>query len=163
MSRKEKETDVLLRNIASLRSRTPFCKHKPLCGSNSNHHFQYETAFVCNVRALVRPSWHTLTSFEFVYLFNFPGKFLATNFMKLATIFQSLGAKWHLEKKVNFVPWMVCWRFNILYPKLKSGILWILETKGVIFRYCNYVPRYPKRFSGGYLNVGDYIKVKSSD
>ena len=30
---------------------------------------------------------------------------LVTNFLVLATTLKYLGAKWLLEKKVNFVPW----------------------------------------------------------
>ena len=39
-------------------------------------------------------------------------------------------------------------------------MLTVLQIKGVISG--NYVPGYLKFFSGGYPNVGDYIKVKSS-
>ena len=30
---------------------------------------------------------------------------MATNFLDLATTLENLGARWLLEKKVNFVPW----------------------------------------------------------
>ena len=32
---------------------------------------------------------------------------MATNFLDLATTLENLGARWLLEKKVNFVPWKV--------------------------------------------------------
>ena len=31
---------------------------------------------------------------------------MAPNFLDLATTLKNLGARWLLEKKVNFVPWM---------------------------------------------------------
>ena len=55
---------------------------------------------------------------------------MATNFLDLATTLENLGARWLLEKKVNFVPWVIETENrrpnNIQITKLKSKFYFFL-------------------------------------
>ena len=45
---------------------------------------------------------------------------LTTNFLELATTLKYLGAKWLLEKKVNFTPWKVKVKVKVKHHYSKS-------------------------------------------
>ena len=67
---------------------------------------------------------------------------MAPNFLDLATTLENLGARWLLEKKVNFVPWKFC----LLWKKCSSRTCTFAKDRGLQIQKCN-VPKWRHSFN----------------